>query len=301
MSQPTDPAQAREATAAEPYFRQHPRRWHAFQYVYPVISRRSKGLSIGINLNIDKVCNFDCVYCCVDRSAPPARRDVDLEQVRRELDDMIDCAQSGEIWKAPEFERVPASLRVIRDITFSGDGEPTSYPRFADACRLAVAARAAHGLRDARLVVHTDSSLLHREEVREGLRILDGGNGEVWAKLDAGTEPYYQLVNRTVVPFARILENILATGRERPLVIQSLFMDIDGAPVPDAEFAAYVERLAELRSGGCRIRWIQVYTVARATAVASVRALSRERLDRLVAELRARFPDIASEAYYGAG
>ncbi len=51
-------------------FTQHSRSWQSNRYVYPVISRRSKGLSIGVNLNPDKVCNFDCVYCCVDRTHP---------------------------------------------------------------------------------------------------------------------------------------------------------------------------------------------------------------------------------------
>jgi wyosine [tRNA(Phe)-imidazoG37] synthetase (radical SAM superfamily) len=189
---------------------------------------------------------------------------------------------------------------VIRDITFSGDGEPTAYPHFAEACRLAAELRLAHGLNEARLIVHTDSSLLHREAVREGLRVLDANNGEVWAKLDAGTEAYYQRINRTVVPFKRILENLAMAGRERDLVVQSLFMEIDGEPLPDAEFEAYMERLSELVTGGCRIRLVQVYTVARLTAVKSVRALPREHLDRMVAALRARFPAMTTEAYYGA-
>ena len=33
------------------------------RFVYAVVSRRSGGVSIGVNLNPDKYCNFDCVYC----------------------------------------------------------------------------------------------------------------------------------------------------------------------------------------------------------------------------------------------
>ena len=60
------------------------RAWRTFDYCYPVISRRSKGVSLGVNLNPNKVCNFDCVYCEVDRITPPRRADVDLDQLEAE-------------------------------------------------------------------------------------------------------------------------------------------------------------------------------------------------------------------------
>src|SRR5262245_2561604 len=69
------------------------------RYVYAVMSRRSKGLSIGINLNPDKLCNFDCVYCQVDRQTPPVVRDVDVPRLREELEDMLDCVQGGALFE----------------------------------------------------------------------------------------------------------------------------------------------------------------------------------------------------------
>ncbi len=50
--------------------RDHRRTFRENLYVYAVVSRRSKGISIGINLNPDKICNFDCIYCQVDRKTP---------------------------------------------------------------------------------------------------------------------------------------------------------------------------------------------------------------------------------------
>ncbi|MCH8853818.1 MAG: radical SAM protein, partial [Planctomycetes bacterium] len=67
----------------------HSRNWKENRYVYPVISRRSHGLSIGVNLNPDKACNFDCVYCQVDRAVPGKFRSVDLNVLRIELEHMI--------------------------------------------------------------------------------------------------------------------------------------------------------------------------------------------------------------------
>ena len=65
--------------------RDHRRTFEENLYVYAVVSRRSKGVSIGLNLNPDKVCNFDCVYCQVDRTTPPVVRQVDVPRLLAEL------------------------------------------------------------------------------------------------------------------------------------------------------------------------------------------------------------------------
>src|SRR4051795_4878338 len=99
-------------------FESHPRTWQANRYVYPVVSRRSKGLSIGVNLNPDKICNFDCIYCCVDRRQPMTPIDVDMTVLRDELEHMVQLPASGEIWKTPPFDQADPKLRRINDIAF---------------------------------------------------------------------------------------------------------------------------------------------------------------------------------------
>lgn len=47
-----------------------PREFLGNRFVYAVISQRAHGLSIGINLNPNKACNFDCAYCEVNRDLP---------------------------------------------------------------------------------------------------------------------------------------------------------------------------------------------------------------------------------------
>ena len=130
--------------AARRAFAMHSRSWQANRYVYAVVSRRSKGISIGVNLNPDKVCNFDCIYCSVDRSAAGwddgkvpswATRDVDLDILRDELSKMLELAKSGEIYRLDPFDRIPPALRRINDVAFSGDGEPTTCPQFDEALR----------------------------------------------------------------------------------------------------------------------------------------------------------------------
>ena len=69
------------------------------RFVYPVLSRRAGGLSIGVNLNPDKVCNFDCIYCQVDRTVESETRFVGTDQLLDELDHMLPWAASGRIYE----------------------------------------------------------------------------------------------------------------------------------------------------------------------------------------------------------
>ncbi|QDV92273.1 Radical SAM superfamily protein [Phycisphaerae bacterium RAS2] len=279
-------------------YRQHDRRWQENLYCYAVVSRRSGGLSIGVNLNPDKACNFDCIYCQVDRKTPPVTRDVDLAAVRAELDQLIRAAVDGSIFKEPPYDRVPPANRVIRDIAFSGDGEPTTYPRFKDAVQIAAELRSAHALTDTQLVLITDACYLSRLAVREALAILDANNGHIWAKLDAGTEEYYRLVNRPNYPLSHVLANILDAARVRPVTIQSLFMRVHGAPPPHEEIEAYCARLNDLITAGGQIEMIQLYTIARETTEPYATMLTDAELDGVVQIVRARVP-VPVTPYYG--
>jgi len=278
-------------------FTLHSRSWQANRYVYPVISRRSRGLSIGVNLNPDKVCNFDCIYCCVDRTVTPTVREVDLDVLRDELLHMLQLAASGEIWKQPPFDSTPPPLRRINDVAFSGDGEPTAFQKFGEACTLAADLLQQVGLPDVKIVVITNATLFHQLRVKRALEFLDERNGEIWAKLDAGTDAYYHLVERTSIPLKRVLDNVADAGRFRPIVIQSLFMNIQGAGPTDDEIAAYVERLRELVERGCQIKLVQVYTVARRTAEDYVAPLAPSLIDAIAARVQAL--GLTAEAYYG--
>jgi wyosine [tRNA(Phe)-imidazoG37] synthetase (radical SAM superfamily) len=265
--------------------------------VYPVISRRSKGLSIGVNLNPDKICNYDCIYCCVDRTVAPTYREVDMAVLRQELEHMIGLATSGAIWTIPPFDQTAPELRRINDVAFSGDGEPTSFPRFEEACRLAAELLEQAGLSETKIVVITNATLFHRPAIQQAMRYLDQHNGEIWAKLEAGTEEYYRLVERTSIPLQRVLDNLLLAGKQRPIVIQSLFMKVQGQPPPEAEIEQYIARLRELVANGCQIKLVQVYTVARRAAETYVTPLEPPMLDS-IAQRVASIP-LPVETYYG--
>ncbi len=281
----------RKSRALQVAFRHHPRQWREYFYVYPVISRRSHGLSIGIELNPDKACNFDCVYCCVDRAQAPRVRKVDLAVLSAELRQMV--AQRDSLFEEPEFREIPARFRALHDIAFSGSGEPTASPQFAEAARIAVAVKQEFGLDEAKLITITDACFLARPKVVETLAYLDQHGGEIWAKLDAGTEDYFRQITRPSHPLAHVLANILDAACRRPLVIQSLFLRYRGEPPPEAEISAYVARLRELREQGAQIKEVQVYTIARPAAEVFVSPLEAEALEHIAQAVRAVGIDVS--------
>lgn len=274
----------------------HTRRFETNRFVYPVISRRAGGLSIGVNLNPDKVCNFDCIYCQVDRTLPGETRFVELERLLAELDDMLELATSGRLFQHEKFWDVEAAQRRLHDIAFSGDGEPTTYRNFAEIVEACAAVKRRRGLDHVQLIVLTNASMLHRPHVRRGLAILDANQVEIWAKLDAGTEEYFRRVARTTSPLSRILENITETARTREVVIQSLFMRLDGQPPPAPELEAYCQRLRDVAAAGGRLRLVQVYTVARRPAESCVTPLSEPEV-AAIAELVRNRTGLPATAY----
>ena len=283
-------------------FQTHPRSFEDNRFVYAVVSRRSGGVSIGVNLNPEKYCNFDCVYCQVDRSVRggPVLRKIDLPQLAAELDEMVELAVSGRLFAGTRFSTTPAEFRRLKDIAMSGDGEPTASPVFDEVVQLCADIRRRRGLDQLKLVLITNATLLERERVRNALDVLDANNGEIWGKLDAGTEEYYQAIDRTKVKLAEVLENLMVAARKRPIVIQSLFMRLGNEPPPPAEQAAYCDRLCEIVAGGGQIKLVQIHTIARRPAESCATPLENAEVDAL-AELVKKRTGLAVAAYYGCG
>src|SRR5438034_8706833 len=158
--------------------RDHRRTFQKNVYIYAVVSRRSKGVSIGINLNPDKVCNFDCVYCEVDRTIPGKVSKVDLNQMRDELKAMIHFVRDGGLAREPKFDELPSFItRNVKDIAFSGDGEPTLIHNFAECVQVVAEVKRVEGLAKTRIVLITDAAGLDKADVRRGLEIMDAHNG----------------------------------------------------------------------------------------------------------------------------
>src|SRR5690606_16071040 len=119
------------------------------------VSRRAGGVSIGINLNPNNACNWACIYCQVPnltRGGPPP---LDLGLLETELNTMLDDVQHGDFMQT----QVPAEVRRLMDVAFSGNGEPTSAPEFAEAVAVVRRILCERGLADVKLRLITNGSL----------------------------------------------------------------------------------------------------------------------------------------------
>jgi wyosine [tRNA(Phe)-imidazoG37] synthetase (radical SAM superfamily) len=243
----------------------YPRDFSHNRFVYTVISPRARGLSVGINMNPDKQCNFDCLYCEVNRREAARESRLDVPVMIGELERTLETVRSGRLRERPCYQRAPAELLELRHITFSGDGEPTLCPNFKEAIEAVIHLRARGRFPFFKLVLITNASGLDWPEVSAGLGLFTGRD-EIWAKLDAGTQDYMRRVNQPDCALQKIMANILALARRRPVIIQSLFSSIDGAAPSASEIEAYVQRLQELKDAGAQIPLVQIYSATRPMA-----------------------------------
>lgn len=239
-----------------------PRSFLDNRFVYAVISQRARGLSIGVNMNPDKFCNFSCLYCEVNRDEPGHDRQVNVRVMSTELQGLLRMAFQGRMREFPAFRHTPAELLELKEVALSGNGEPTLCPNFAEVVHEVVHIRSLGKFPFFKLVLITNASGLDSAQVRQGLQVFTSTD-EIWAKLDAGTQDYMNRVNRPSVSLSHVLQNLLALARHRPVVIQSLFPLIEGQEPPAEEIEHYVARLRELLAGGAQIAGVQVYSAHR--------------------------------------
>jgi wyosine [tRNA(Phe)-imidazoG37] synthetase (radical SAM superfamily) len=239
-----------------------PRDFLGNRFIYAVISQRAHGLSIGVNLNPEKFCNFDCVYCEVKRGRPRQELPVDVNVLSTELTRMLDLAGQDKLRDLPRFRRIPAELMQLRGVALSGDGEPTLCPNFEQAMEAVLRVRSQRP-EFFKIVLISNTTGLFLPAVQRGWRQL-ALEDEVWLKLEAGTQKYMKRVNRPEhLTLQNVMANILQIGRERPIVIQSLFPLLNGEEPAAEEIDGYIHRLQELMAGGAQITMVQIYSAHR--------------------------------------
>ena len=235
----------------------HSRDSAGMRHVYPVVSRRAGGVSVGINLNPNNACNWRCVYCQVPgltRGGPPP---IDLGLLERELDGFLDWAVSGDFMAT----RVPAGARRLVDVAFSGNGEPTSAAEFADAVALAERALVARGLaRDVLIRLITNGSLLERKAVQAGIARIGAAGGEVWFKIDAATAAGLARINGTRVRPEAVARRLDRCAALAPTWVQTCLFRIDGEAPAEFDLEAYLGLLAPRASS---LSGVHLYSLAR--------------------------------------
>jgi wyosine [tRNA(Phe)-imidazoG37] synthetase (radical SAM superfamily) len=217
---------------------------------------------LGINVNPDKNCNFDCVYCEVDRRTPATINQLDVGTMTAELSRTIAFVQQGRLRELAAFNALPEELLQLRHVALSGDGEPTLAPNFAEIVEAAIGVRALGGFPFFKTVLITNGTGLDQPLVQEGLEHFTKSD-EIWIKLDGGTQEFLEKINRPKISLEKILANILAVSRRRPVVIQSLFATASGEEPAYGEIRQYAERLKELKTAGAIISLVQIYSATR--------------------------------------
>ena len=258
----------------------HRRDSAGLRYVYPVVSRRAGGVSVGINLNVNNACNWACVYCQVDglvRGGPPP---VDLDLLEAELSGFIADVLDGDF-----MERVvPDGARRLMDVAFSGNGEPTSAPEFAEAVTRVGSVLERHGLAGRlplRLI--TNGSLLHRPLVRRGIALIGSYSGEVWFKFDRALPDEIFAVNGVPLDPARAMRNMARCAELAPTWVQTCWFAVDGQAPTARSRSAYCSALLPLAD---RLAGVHLYGLARPSLQPGA-----DRLDRVDAQELAAFAE----------
>lgn len=229
-------------------------------YVYPVVSRRARGVSVGVNLNPNNTCNFRCIYCQVPGLVAGNEPPVDVPLLERELRSFLGQVLHGSFMQ----QRVPEGSRRLNDVAFSGNGEPTTSPNFGAAVQaVGSVLRELDLLGKIRIILITNGSRTDRPKVAAAIEELANLGGEVWFKLDAATQQGAQLVNSSSAPLAARLQRLEQVAQLCPTWVQSCFFAIDGHPPPEHEVDAYVQTLENMVSEGVPLRGVLLYGLAR--------------------------------------
>lgn len=231
-------------------------------YVYPVVSRRAGGVSVGVNLNPNNACNWRCAYCQVEGLVTGAGPAIDLARLEVELRAMLADVVHGDFLA----RAAPEGARVLKDVAFAGNGEPTTSPDFAESVDVVGRVLGDFGLLGALpVVLITNGSQVKKPRVAEGLERLARIGGELWFKLDTATAEGMERVNKAPGEPAAHLAKLRAAAALCPTWIQTCLFAWDGELPSESEQEAYLEAIRALVRDAAPVRGVLLYSVARAS------------------------------------
>lgn len=211
----------------------------------PIFSRRL-GSSLGVNIlpSKGKLCNFDCIYCeCGwNKDGKSDGRFPRLAEVEAALEEKMSKAAS---------EGVP-----VDSITFSGNGEPTMNPDFAQIVDVTLRLRDRY-FPHAKVSVLSNAVLVGRDDVAEALMKVDNPI----LKIDASSDELIGKINKPVGTY-HLDEVIAALKRfDGNFVLQTMFLRSDDFDTTGPQaLGKWMDIVRELKP-----REIMVYTIDRET------------------------------------
>lgn len=263
----------------------HTRDSTGMRYVYPVLSRRAGGISIGINLNPNNACNWRCIYCQVPnltRGGPPP---IDLALLEQELTTLLGSIADGSL--IIDHDAQSHGLPALRDIAFSGNGEPTSAAEFPLAVSLVRNILQAHGLdQQVMLRLITNGSLLDRRNVQAGIENIGNASGEVWFKVDSASTASLALINGTHIKTETVSRRLARCAALAPTWVQTCLFKLDNTLPAEDEITRYLALLAPLAK---QLKGVHLYSLARPSLQKEASRLARldtEYLDNIAQKIR---------------
>ena len=261
----------------------HSRELSGLKYIYSVISRRAGGLSIGINLNVNNACNWQCIYCEIPNltrdTPPPIELNIVEQELRFFLHEIIHGDYMG--------KNVSLEDRHLKDIAFSGNGEPTSAEEFPEVIAIVKKILEEFNLlHKLKIRLITNGSLMHQAAVIKSVATLKEMNGEVWFKVDAATEESIKTINQVNLKPHQILERLKNSANVCPTFVQTCVFAIDGNGPSKKDIQAYVELISKAKSN---IQGVHLYGLARPSLQPQAKKLSRvdeDILQNIAKELR---------------
>ncbi len=268
----------------------HNRDVSGLRYIYPVVSRRAEGVSLGINLNVNNACNWRCVYCQVPNLARGTPPPIDLNLLEQELRMFLDEVLYGDFMQ----RYVAEEDRHLQDIAFSGNGEPTSAKEFPQVLQIVEKVLREFGLLDVgrdkpiKVRLISNGSLLDKPAVIESIRHLATCNGEVWFKLDAGTKAGIARINDVNLNPETHIARLRMCAQACPTFIQTCMFAMDDVPPTEADIAAYLALIEQVKDV---VQGVHLYGLARPSYQAEAPRLSRlapEWLEAVAQRIRQR-------------
>ena len=250
----------------------HNRNAAGLTYVYPVISRRAGGVSIGINLNPNNACNWRCIYCQVPNLKRGVAPPIDLVKLETELRGFLNELLYGNFMQ----EKVPPEARKISDIALSGNGEPTSAKEFEQIIELIGRVKQDFHLpSDLKLVLITNGSFIDRPYVVASLKHMAKMNGEIWFKLDSATSKGRLQINNTRMSMKRVFDNLRLATSYCPTWLQTCVFNQNGQPPSDEEILSYLEFIKILQQNEIVLQGVMLYGIERTSYQPEAPTLSK--------------------------
>ena len=261
----------------------HSRELSGLKYIYSVISRRAGGLSIGVNLNVNNACNWQCIYCEIPnltRGTPPP---IQLDLVEQELRFFLHEIIHGDYME----KNVSVEDRHLKDIAFSGNGEPTSAEEFPEVILIVKKILEEFNLLNKiKIRLITNGSLMHKASVIKAVEMLKEMNGEVWFKVDSATEGSIKTINQVNLKPHQILERLRNSINVCPTFVQTCIFTIDGKGPSEKDIDAYLQLVGEVKTN---IQGVHLYGLARPSLQPQTKSLGRisqEALEDIAIKLR---------------